>query len=162
MSRIFNTNTTDNYTAFYDSPKIGAGIEIKNPVPVEATITKPSLRDYIKTESKKRGLDYKVVYAVIEVESRWQADLVGDRGESFGLMQIQPRWHQKRMERLGVTDLLDPEQNVKAGCDLLAELIEKTNGDIDAALTIYNVGHDNGGREYAERVKEKFEKIREQ
>lgn len=151
MSRIFNTNTADNCTAFYDSPKIGAGIEIKNPVPAEGVITKPSLRDYIKTECKKRGLDYKVVYAVIEVESGWQADLVGDQGESFGLGQVQPKWHSDRMAKLGVTDLLNPYDNVLVMIDLLDELYDKY-GDYENALSVYNSGNTEDGRAYAERI----------
>ena len=50
---------------------------------------------------------------------------MGDVHESFGLMQIQPKWHEDRMRRLGVTDLLDPEQNVRVGADLLSEHLSK-------------------------------------
>lgn len=113
---------------------------------------------YINSKSAEYGLDPEIVKAVIKVESNWQHDLIGDNGQSYGLMQIQPRWHQARMDRLGVTDLLNPEQNVLVGCDLLAELLEKTNGDLDKALTIYNAGHDNGSREYASRIRSVMQK----
>lgn len=80
-----------------------------------------------------------VVIAMIERESRFTADVVGDNGNSYGLMQIQPRWHSDRMERLGVTNLLDPIQNVTVGIDLLGELLEQDKG-LSWALTAYNAG----------------------
>lgn len=71
--------------------------------------------------------DYKVdpalVLAIVEKESNFRADAIGDNGHSFGLMQIQKVWHIDRMKRLGVTDLLDPKQNILVGVDLLHELL---------------------------------------
>ena len=58
-------------------------------------------------------------------------------------MQIQQKWHWDRMERLGVTDLLEPSGNFRVGCDFLAELYAKYN-DWNVALTVYNMGHDPG------------------
>ena len=70
---------------------------------------------------------------------------MGDGHGSFGLMQIQPKWHEDRMRRLGVTDLLDPEQNVRVGADLLSELLSKEKGT-EWALMAYN-----GGEAFADR-----------
>lgn len=71
--------------------------------------------------------DYKVdpalVLAIIEKESNFRADAIGDNGHSFGLMQIQKAWHIDRMTRLDVADLLDPKQNILVGVDLLHELL---------------------------------------
>lgn len=80
------------------------------------------LQDHIMKVCEANNVDSHIVMAVIERESRFKVDAVGDSGNSLGLMQIQPRWHQARMEKLGVTDLLDPYQNVVVGIDLLAEL----------------------------------------
>lgn len=87
---------------------------------------------------EERHIDPAVIIAMIERESGFQTDVVGDNGQSFGLMQIQPRWHYQRMLDLGCTDLLDPIQNVTVGIDLLAELLE--NRGIEWALTAYNSG----------------------
>lgn len=70
---------------------------------------------------------------------------MGDKGESYGLMQIKKKWHTARMERLGVTDLLDPYQNVTVGIDLLAELL-RYGGSLEWALMCYN-----GGYAYADK-----------
>lgn len=85
-------------------------------------------------------IDPAIVMAMIWRESRYNADAVGDSGNSLGLMQIQPYWHGGRMERLGCEDLLDPYQNVVVGIDYLAESIERYDGDIAKALVAYNQG----------------------
>jgi soluble lytic murein transglycosylase-like protein len=37
--------------------------------------------------------------------------------------------------------------------DYLGENLEKYDGDMDAALTAYNAGHDTGKRSYAAKVR---------
>lgn len=87
---------------------------------------------------EERGIDPAIVMAMIWKESRFHADSVGDGGNSFGLMQVQPRWHTPRMEKLGCTDLLDPHQNVVVGIDYLAEQLDRFDGDMGKALVGYN------------------------
>jgi soluble lytic murein transglycosylase-like protein len=86
------------------------------------------------------GIEPAVVYAMMWRESRFQSDAEGDNGQSFGLMQIMQKWHVERMERLGVDNLLDPVQNATVGIDLMAELLEKYDGNLSMALTAYNCG----------------------
>ena len=107
------------------------------------------LQDHIFAECEVRGIDPAVIIAMIERESRFDADAIGDSGRSYGLMQIQPKWHSARMEKLGCDDLLDPYQNVTVGIDLLAELIGRGKG-VEWALMAYN-----GGPSYANRLSEK-------
>ena len=85
-------------------------------------------------------IEPKIVMAIIWHESRYQPEVVGDKGKSFGLMQVQQQFHLERMERLGVTDLLDPKQNVAVGVDILAELIDYYDGDVKMALVAYQNG----------------------
>lgn len=97
------------------------------------------VQDTIFAECEKYGISPAIVVAMIERESRYKEDVVGDSGRSFGLMQIQERWHKQRMVALDCDDLLDPIQNVKVGIDYLAELQEK-NGNIFWMLHGYNGG----------------------
>ena len=103
-------------------------------VPLDA-----ELQRHISELCDSYGVDMLLVLAIIGQESNYRPAAVGDNGNSLGLMQIQPRWHTARMERLGVTDLLDPYQNTAVGIDLLAELIEEGNGT-EWAITAYNAG----------------------
>lgn len=88
---------------------------------------------------KRYGVRYDLVVALIEKESGYKFDEVGDDGHSIGYMQIYEEWHKDRMERLNVTDLRNPYQNVLVGIDYLSELIERY-GTIQDALAAYNYG----------------------
>lgn len=96
-----------------------------------------------------------IVIAMIQNESCFQSDVIGDSGNAFGLMQVWPKWHQERMDRLGVTDLLDPRQNVAVGMDYLFELLDRGNG-LEWALMAYAAGPTGAnsgiGSSYAARI----------
>ena len=99
------------------------------------------LQDHIFAECEKHNLDPAIVISVIKRETDFRDQLVGDGGLAFGLMQIHPRWHQDRMDRLGCTDLFNPYQNVTVGIDYLAEMY-KLGGTIEFALMGFNGGPD--------------------
>lgn len=99
-----------------------------------------SLQDHIFELCEEYEVDPAIVMSVIRKESMYKSDAIGDSGNSFGLMQIQKRYHEARMERLDCDDLLDPYQNVEVGIDLLAELIDMDRG-IEWALMCYNGGY---------------------
>ena len=115
------------------------------------------LQEYIVVTSKQYGIDPAIVMALIDRESGYNPRCVGDKGNSFGLCQIQPKWHYKRMTELGCTDLLDPYQNVTVAIDYLAELYSKY-GDMAKALVAYNQGSYKGTvTQYAKNVMETAE-----
>ncbi len=103
------------------------------------------LQDYIIETGEERGVDPAIIIAMIERESQFDIDVIGDRGKAFGLMQIHPRWHSDRMEKLGVTDLLDPYQNVTVGIDIMAELLDRGES-VEWALMAYNGGYAHANR----------------
>ena len=82
------------------------------------------------------------VMAIAEVESDFDANLLGDGGDSIGMMQINTRWHTGRMGALGVTDLTDPVQCATVAIDYLLELegiLEAGPGD-QGLYVGYNAG----------------------
>lgn len=85
-----------------------------------------------------------------EHESSGQADV--ENGGCKGLMQIYEKYHRDRMERLGVEDLYDPYGNILVGCDYLAELFEKYEGDMSTVLMIYSGTSDAFARTYENRT----------
>jgi len=103
-------------------------------LPLEA-----SLQRFIIRLGEETGVGPKIILGVICVESSYNADSIGDDGHSFGLMQVQRRWHEERIARLNVMDLLNPYDNVRVGINYLSELYEKY-GDIEMALVAYNAG----------------------
>lgn len=99
----------------------------------------------------RSGVDPAIVKAIIKEESNGNPYAVGDGGESIGLMQIQPRWHQTKMEELGIVNLYDAQENVILGCAILSDLYDKY-GNYEDALSVYNSGNTKDGKQYAERI----------
>lgn len=134
-------------------------IEVPEPAPVETieiveTVPEPEyfdvplshdLQAHIFEECEKHSIAPAIVIAVIERESRYDSQAIGDDGCSIGLMQIQEKWHRERMDKLGCTDLLDPYQNITVGVDYLAELFQK-DLEVYWVLMAYN-----GGPSYANK-----------
>lgn len=123
----------------------------QEPMYLESVNLDPELQNWIMEYCWNRDLSPFLVMAMIERESDCDANCttVTPDEESYGLMQIQPRWHQDRMDRLGVTDLMDPRQNIVTGIDYLLELFGK-NPEAEWVLNAYN-----GGERYANRMAEK-------
>ena len=95
---------------------------------------------------KQRGVRYALILAMIEHESGYRYDCIGDDGESFGYMQIMGKWHEERMNDVGVDNLTNPYMNIRVGVEYMAELIEKY-GTIQDALAAYNYG-ETGAKEH--------------
>lgn len=102
----------------------------------------------LRAACEETGIPYELALAVIRQETEFR-NVVGDDGRSVGYMQVQRRWHEDRMARLGVTDLTDPYGNFRVGCDYLAELLGKYT--LEEALTAYNSGKP-GKSTYASNV----------
>lgn len=130
---------TATYLDRIDEPLVVEESSADEPIYIYNVPLDVDLQLYIIETCSGYHVEPSVIVAMIERESTFRADAVGDGGNSFGLMQIQPRWHEERMERLGVTDLLDPRQNVLVGIDYLAELCNRYEC-IGMALMAYNAG----------------------
>lgn len=105
-------------------------------------------RDYLpicNEIGEKYGICPELIQAIVEKESNYNENAVSSHG-AIGLMQVIPRWNQDRMDRLGVTDLTDPYQNILCGTDLIAELADKYE-DLYLVLMCYNQGEYGGAIE---------------
>lgn len=85
---------------------------------------------------------FSLVMAIAEHESEFRPDLLGDNGQSVGMMQINTRWHTGRAEALGVTDLTDPVQCAIVAIDYLRELESRYGFEPESEelLCAYNIG----------------------
>ena len=93
----------------------------------------------VKEISEELGQAYNICPELIQAicwrESRFQTD--AENGGCIGIMQVSPRWHKDRMDKLGVTDLMDPKQNMEVAVDYLADLVEDEE-DMEEALMRYH------------------------
>lgn len=103
------------------------------------------LQKHIIEVCDANDINPKLVFALIERESNYNPNAIGDEGTSFGLMQVREMFHKNRMEKLGVEDLLNPYQNVIVGIDILKEKLDMYDTTYEA-LTAYNAG-DTGAYE---------------
>jgi len=91
--------------------------------------------DLISSASRKFGVDSALIAGVIESESNFDPSAVSRTGAK-GLMQLMDG----TARGLGVSDPLDPEQNIMGGTKLLRQLLDRYGGDVQLALAAYNAG----------------------
>jgi soluble lytic murein transglycosylase len=103
--------------------------------------------DIIRQQADEKGVDAALIAAVIDTESKF-AETAKSSAGARGLMQITPEAAQFIEKQSGGTsfklsDLSDPEINIRYGTFLLKELLERYEGDEAAALAGYNAGPGN-------------------
>ncbi|MFQ6957807.1 MAG: lytic transglycosylase domain-containing protein [Flavonifractor plautii] len=108
------------------------------------------LQDVLRTASEANGIPYHVALGLIETESGFDPDAVSSAG-CYGLAQLNPTYFPSGLSTV---------DNLTTGMDYLGYQLECYNGDLEAALTAYNAGHDTGARGYARAVLEAAENWR--
>lgn len=114
----------------------GEGRPVRDPAPVErSSVSAVELVSRVEHHALRAGLDPKLVHAVVRVESDYDLHALSVDG-AMGLMQLMPQ----TARELGVEDAWDPEENLRAGTEYLARLVERFGGRVDLALAGYNAG----------------------
>jgi len=90
--------------------------------------------DLIVQTCAKYDVDPALVKGLIKAESNFDADAISPAGAK-GLMQLMDA----TAASLGVTDSLDPVQNIEAGVRYLDAMLERYD-DVQLALAAYNAG----------------------
>lgn len=108
-------------------------------VTVNAAEEQITVPEDVQKISEELGQAYNICPETIQAigwwESRFQPD--AENGGCVGIMQVAPKWHKERMDRLGVTDLTDSRQNMMVAVDYLSELV-KDEEDMEEVLMRYH------------------------
>lgn len=125
-----------------DPPKLVIVTTTPEPVEPESRYTlydiglPVELQNYTEDLCKEYGVSYPLVLAIMWQESRYQAGAVSATSD-YGIMQINQGNHEWLEEELGVTDWLDPKQNILAGVYILSAF---DYDDPHKVLMSYNCG----------------------
>lgn len=97
----------------------------------------------VYNESKEYGLDYRLVLAIMQVESNFRSNVVSPKG-ARGLLQIKPSLarfiaRDAGIEWNGKKTLDKPKENIKIGVHFFSQLL-KDFETVHMALSAYNVG----------------------
>lgn len=92
-------------------------------------------RDLIAKYCQKYQLDWKLVAAVMKVESNNNPNALSPKGAQ-GLMQLMPQTAREE----GVTNPFAPEENIRGGVHYLKKLLDAFQGDLELTLAAYNAG----------------------
>ncbi len=102
-------------------------------MPAEESIRRFS--PIIDTASRLHGVDAALIHAVISAESGYNPSALSKAG-AMGLMQLMPQ----TAKRYGVTNIMDPVQNITGGVRYLRDLLSMFNGNLELAIAAYNAG----------------------
>jgi soluble lytic murein transglycosylase len=119
----------------------------------------------VRVYASQDRLDPALLAAVIESESKFNADAHSGAG-AVGLMQLTPATAQGIAEATGgsrfrVSDLTNPDINIRYGAWYLRHLLDRYGEDERLALAAYNAGEDNVDRWQREHVGIQFEETRD-
>ena len=120
-----NVPTSSNYKIY---------IREKPPMSLNSGVT-DRYDDLITEASKKHGVSFSLLKALIKIESDFNPRAISSAGAK-GLMQIMP----ENIRALNIKDPFDPLENIMGGTRYLKQLIGRFNGKLPMALAAYNAG----------------------
>ncbi len=112
-----------------------ATVSISSADVCEAAMNESGIRDLVRAEAAKQGVDEKLALAIALQESRFGADLNSPKG-ARGPMQLMPA----TAAMYGVSDICNPVQNVRGGVSYLKDLGVALQGNMILVAAAYNAG----------------------
>lgn len=126
------------------------------------------VQQYLFQKCQERNLDFETMLAFIYVESTFQSDLISSTND-YGLMQINRQNHNWLKQDLGITNFLDPYENINAGTYILSSYFDLYDQNLHKAAMAYNMGQPRMKQlwsqgtyssRYSRKIEEKLEEIK--
>ena len=150
---IYRTVNPETGVMTFTNIRPGSGrfdVVSRDPVPVEVAPAGRTVRNYspvrrsstefardIDAAASAYGVDPALIRAVISAESGHNP-YAHSRAGALGLMQLMP----DTAIRYGVTNRLDPVQNIHGGARYLRDLLKMFNNDLQLTVAAYNAGEE--------------------
>jgi soluble lytic murein transglycosylase-like protein len=128
----FTSTPTKGSTKVASSPKSSAHVHMPSDRS-QARLTRYDAD--IRSAATLYQIPEELIRAVMQVESNFDPRAISPAG-AHGLMQLMPF----TAERMMVTDIMDPRQNIMGGTRYLRILANLFNGDIHLTVAAYNAG----------------------
>jgi soluble lytic murein transglycosylase-like protein len=155
----------DNLVNSLDGKKFKPGQSTSAPS-AKQQLNSASVKPYIQEAAAKYNVDPALIEAVIKQESAYDASARSHVGAQ-GLMQLMPG----TAKDLGVSNSLDPRENVMGGTKYLSQLMDMFDGNLTKVLAGYNAGPGNvqkyGGvppftetQDYVEKVLNNYQEFK--
>lgn len=142
---IYKTVDKDGVISFTNTPRQGSQLVIRTPgkpapqkpvMPRQDTGDRSTRYDpIIRQAAALYQIPEELIRAVIKVESNFDPRALSP-ANAHGLMQLIPQ----TAERMMVTDIYDPQQNIFGGVRYLRVLANLFNGDLSLTVAAYNAG----------------------
>jgi soluble lytic murein transglycosylase len=103
-----------------------------------------TIANSVYEESQKYAIDYRLVLAVMKIESNFKNEAISRKG-ARGLLQVKPSLARYIAKDTGIhvegatSSLHEPEKNIKIGVNYLSKLLDMFE-DLASALHAYNAG----------------------
>ena len=127
----------DGLTITHEQPELSP---VENQETVTATdLPLPQFRyaNLVLPLSEKYGMDWKLVAAVMAIESNYNPRAISPKG-AIGLMQLMPRT--AALYQVSSKELFNPKKNIEAGVLHLKKLHDRYDGDLSRVIAAYNSG----------------------
>lgn len=142
LADIYKFIDTDGRIYYTDKPKSKEYKRIIRTRPINYSAALPYMgvnrqkfADLIAEAASRHQVDVKLLHAVIQAESAYDASAISSAG-AVGLMQLMP----DTARRYGVMDRHNPVQNIDGGTHYLKDLLRMFNSNLNLAVAAYNAG----------------------
>lgn len=106
-------------------------------IPAGGSLMPSPFLSHILAAARETDIEPALIHAVIAVESSFNP-AARSRYGALGLMQLMPG----TAKRYGVTNRLDPAQNIQGGARYLRDLMAMFDNDLQLVLAAYNAGEE--------------------
>jgi soluble lytic murein transglycosylase-like protein len=142
LADIYKFVDTDGRIYYTDKPKHSLYKRIIRTRPINYSaalpfmgVNKQRFADLITEAANRHQVDVRLVHAVIQAESAYDAKAISSAG-AVGLMQLMP----DTARRYGVIDRNNPIQNIDGGTRYLKDLLRMFDSNLHLAVAAYNAG----------------------